>query len=223
MTPLESLRAWSLISVNFLIYCVPDLSLSCTNLNLGYPETFCVSGSPIEPCTYPTWGFRQEPGGEIQISPLPCSCMGTWQQGAERAVQPLLAASTLWDTHGTSCLQRTCTNLWPGSKSQHPCCWRGASFSEALSRTPQAAGALGCLTYLLQSLDVKETGGERKKIIKRVSGIHVVSEHPRQFSPRQVLLVPCDEWEQEHRVDGHQLLKAKAGDCGKDKTPEILI
>lgn len=111
MTPLKSLRAWSLISVNFLIYCIPGPSLSCTNLKLRYPETFSVSDSPIESSTYPTSRFRQEPGGEMQISPLLCSCMGKWQQEAERAVQPLLAASTHCGTHTAPLvLQRTGTN-----------------------------------------------------------------------------------------------------------------
>lgn len=114
MTPLKSLRAWSLISVNFLIYCVPDLSLSCTNLNLGYPETFPVSGSPIELCTYPTWRFRQEPGGKMQISPLACSCMGKWQQRAGRTVQPLLQpAHTVIHTQHLLSSKDLC-NEWPG-------------------------------------------------------------------------------------------------------------
>lgn len=50
-----------------------------------------------------------------------------------------------------------------------------------------------------------------------------MSEHPRQCSPQQVLLVSCDKWEQELGVDGYQMLKAKAGDWGKDKTSEIVI
>ena len=102
MTPLKSLRAWPLISVNFFsagIYCVPGPALSWTNLKLGYPATFAVSDSPVEPSTLPTWRFRQEPGGEKQIGPRPCSCMGEQQQEAKRALQPLLAAGTQCRTH----------------------------------------------------------------------------------------------------------------------------
>lgn len=38
-----------------------------------------------------------------------------------------------------------------------------------------------------------------------------MSKHPRQFSPRQVLLVLCDKREQEHRVDGRSKLKLETG------------
>lgn len=51
----------------------------------------------------------------------------------------------------------------------------------------------------------------KKKKRKIVSGIHVVSKHPRQFSPRQVLLVLRDKWEQEHRVDGCSKPKLETG------------
>lgn len=102
MTPLKSLRAWPLISVNFFnarIYCVPGPALSWTNLKLGYPATSSVSDSPVEPSTLPTWSFRQEPGGEKQIRPRPRSCLGEWQHEAERALHPLLAARTQCRTH----------------------------------------------------------------------------------------------------------------------------
>lgn len=205
MTPLKSLRAWSLISVNFLIYCVPDLSLSCTNLNLGYPETFSVGGSPIEPCTYPTWRFRQEPGGEMQMSPLACSCMGKWQQGSELSFSKDLC-------------QWMARLKVVAAGGEHP----SPKLSQNCIGLILATGADGRLTHLLQSLDFKETGGKNKDR-KTVPGIPIVSEHPRQFRPRQVLLVPCDKWEQEFTVGGYQLLKAKTGDWGKDKTSGILI
>lgn len=129
----------------------------------------------------PTWRFRQEPGGVMQISPLPCSCMGKRQQGAERAVQPLLAASTHCGTHTASPVfkgpvpTKGQSLLMEGSilllSSQQKCTGLGL-----------ATGADGCLTHPLQCLDFKETGGVGEKKRKRVSGVHIVSEHPRQFS-----------------------------------------
>lgn len=53
--------------------------------------------------------------------------------------------------------------------------------SAGLHGLGMAGGAAGHLTSLLQSLDFKATGGKKPP----GSGIHVVREHPRQFSPQQ--------------------------------------
>lgn len=83
-----------------------------------------------------------------------------------------------------------------------------------------AAGAAGRLTPLLQSLDFEAT--ERKRAPG--SGIHVVPEHPRHFSPQQqALLVLCDRRQTGAQSNEYLLLEAKARDWGKDKSSEILI
>lgn len=180
-----------------------------------------VSESPVEPSTIPAWRFRQEPGGEKQIGPQPRSCMG--EQEAERALYLLLAASRVSHTHSPSCLQRTMRHEGPNSKSQHPCCWRGAFFSEALSLARGWAwrwGLLGtrhpfCSLWTSRQEEGKKTPG---------SGIHVVPEHPRLFTPRQqALLVLHDRWETGAQRNRYRLLEAKVKDWGKDKTSEILI
>lgn len=149
----------------------------------------------------------------MQISPLPCSCTGKRQQEAERAVQPLLAASTRCGTHTAPLVfkgpapengQAQCLNILVAG---------GEHLSPKLSAELHRAGPSyrGCwmpdTLFAVFGLQ-RNTRGKKKK---KISGIHVMSEHPRQFSPWQVLLVLCDKPQQEHRVDGCSKPKLETG------------
>lgn len=55
------------------------------------------------------------------------------------------------------------------------------------------------------------------------SGIHVVPEHPRQFSPRQqALLVLRGRWETGAQSNGYQLRKAEARDSAEIRLQKFL-
>lgn len=138
----------------------------------------------------------------------------TAARGQEGCAALASSQHTLWDTHSTSFLQRTCNSEWPGSKSL---LLEGSIFPLSSQQNCTGPGLATGADRSFCSLWTSEKQDGGKKERKTVSGIHIASEHSRQFSPQQVLLVPCDKWEQE------QLLKAKAGDWGKDNTSEILI
>lgn len=192
MTPLKSLRAWPLISVsifNARIYHVPSPALSWTNPKLGYPAASAVSDSPVEPSSCPTCRFRQEPGGEKQIGPRPYSCKWERQQEDEWLLQPSLAAASQHRTHAAPLIFKgPCTAK--GQAQSHNTLVGG---STRLLSPQQGCRALGLavgvaeyLTPLLQSLDFKATGEEKKpkQTTKQTgSGIRLVPEHLRQCSP----------------------------------------
>lgn len=73
-----------------------------------------------------------------------------------------------------------------------------------------AVGAAGCLTPLVQSVEFRATGG--KKTPKPGSGIHVVPEHPRWFSPGSKRGESCvTDRKQEHRAMGTGCVRPKPG------------
>lgn len=79
MTPLKSLRAWPLISVNFFnarIYCVPGPALSWTNPKPGYPAASSISDSPVEPSTLPTWSLGRSLEERSKSDPGPAPAQG---------------------------------------------------------------------------------------------------------------------------------------------------
>lgn len=218
MTPL---RAWSLISVNFLIYCVPGLSLSCTNLNLEYPETFSVSDSPVEPCTYPTWRFRQETGGEMQISPLPCSCMGNGSKGPKGLCSPCWQPAHT-EGHTQHLLSSKDLRQWTArlkvfAGGEHP----SPKLSAELHRTgPGYRGwEMSDTAFAVFGLQRNRRGKKEKSSLRNTYCVRA----SQAVLPSAGVVSPV--WQMGTRAQSgwYQLLKAKAGDWGKDKTSEILI
>lgn len=194
-----------------------------------YPVTSAVSDSPVEPSSCPTCRFRQEPGGEKQIGPWPCSCKWEGQQEDKGVLQPLLASASQHRTRAAPLIfEGPCTTK--GQAQSHNIHVAGGSI---LLLSPQQGcralgldvGVAGCLTPLLQSLDFKATGEEKKKQPNKTDRLRNPSgaRASRQCSPwKQVLLVLCDREDTAAQSNGYQLPKAEAGDWGEGKASEIL-